>query len=210
MRTLLPPTLLATTVAVALSACGGASPPPRSGAAGDGQPAVIDVTAAMGDPHPGELAPDFELTDQSGAKTKLSSLRGSPVVLAFVTSWCPFSRAEQPYLKKFADDYTARGVKFVAVDIKEPEADYREYLGRVALPFPVLRDESGQVAVSYAPPHALPDFTDRTKVVVTSNLVLDRDGIIRFFALADLRNFDATFVYARKAVDALLTDGPKT
>jgi peroxiredoxin len=158
----------------------------------------------MGDPHEGEAAPDFELTDQNGAKTKLSSLRGSVVVLAFVTSWCPFSRAEQPYLKEFADEYAPKGVKFLAVDIKEPEADYKTYLGRVALPFPVLRDASGDVATSYVPPRALPDFTERYKVVVTSNLVIDRDGVIRFFALADLRNFDAKFVYARKAVDALL------
>ena len=193
-------------VALAPLACGGSSaPPPRS--ADDGQPKVIAVTDAMGDPHPGEPAPDFELTDQNGARMKLSSLRGSPVVLAFVTSWCPFSRAEQPYLKKFADEYAPKGVKFVAVDIKEPEADYREYLGRVAMPFPVLRDDSAQVALSYVPPRALPDFTERYKVVVTSNLVLDREGKIRFFALADLRNFDAAYVNARKAVDALLAEG---
>jgi peroxiredoxin len=189
-------------------ACGGSAPPARS--ADDGKPNVIAVTEAMGSPRAGDLAPDFELVDQDGAKTRLSSLRGSPVVLAFVTSWCPFSRAEQPYLKKFADEYTPKGVKFVAVDLKEPEADYREYLSRVAMPFPVLRDESGQVALSYVPPRALPDFTERYKVVVTSNLVLDRQGVIRFFALADLRNFDAAYVHARRAVDALLAEGTKS
>jgi peroxiredoxin Q/BCP len=202
------PLVLVLAVATGSLACGGSSPAPK--AAGDGQPQIIAVTEAMGDPHPGQPAPDFELTDQNGAKTKLSSLRGSPVVLAFVTSWCPFSRAEQPYLKKFADEYAPRGVKFVAVDIKEPEADYREYLGRMAMPFPVLRDESAQVALSYVPPRALPDFTERYKVVVTSNLILDREGTIRFFALSDLRNFDAAYVHARKALDAMLAEGPKT
>jgi peroxiredoxin len=191
-----------------LLACGGSSPPPRS--ADDGQPKVIAVTDAMGDPHPGDAAPDFDLADQSGTHTKLSSLRGSPVMLAFVTSWCPFSRAEQPYLKKLAEEYAPKGVKFVAVDIKEPEADYREYLGRMAMPFPVLRDESAQVALSYVPPRAFPEFAERYKVVVTSNLILDREGTIRFFALADTRNFDAAYVHARKALDALLADGPKT
>jgi peroxiredoxin len=196
-------------VALVPLACGGSSaPPPRS--ADDGQPQVIAVTDAMGDPHPGDPAPDFELMDQNGAKMKLSSLRGSPVVLAFVTSWCPFSRAEQPYLKKFADEYAPKGVKFVAVDIKEPEAGYREYLGRVAMPFPVLRDDSAQVALSYVPPRAILDLTERYKVVVTSNLVLDREGKIRFFALADTRNFDAAYVHARQALDALLAEGPRT
>jgi peroxiredoxin len=190
---------------LAAVACGGSSPSPQN--PGDGQPNVIAVTQAMGSPHAGDPAPDFELTDQAGAKAKLSAMRGSIVVLAFVTSWCPFSRAEQPYLKEFADEYAPKGVKFFAVDIKEPEADYRTYLSRVTMPFPVLNDASGEVATAYVPPRALPDFTERYKVVVTSNLVIDRDGIIRFFALADLRNFDAKYVHARRAVDALLAVG---
>jgi peroxiredoxin len=194
--------LLAVVALTILPACGGSSPAPQSG--GDGQPNVIAVTDTMGSPHSGDPAPDFELPDRKGEKTKLSSLRGSIVVLAFVTSWCPFSRAEQPYLKEFADEYAPKGVKFVAVDVKESEADYATYLGRVAMPFPVLRDGSGDVALSYVPPHALPDFAERYKVVVTSNLVLDRDGTIRFFALADTRNFDAKYALARKAVDSLL------
>jgi peroxiredoxin len=191
------------TLLLSAAACGGSSTTSRT--PGDGQPNVVAVTDAMGTPHPGDAAPDFELVDQVGAKTKLSSMHGSIVVLAFVTSWCPFSRAEQPYLKEFADEYAPKGVKFVAVDIKEPEPDYRSYLGRVAMPFPVLRDESGDVAMSYVPPRAFPDFTERYKVVVTSNLVIDRDGVIRFFALADSRNFDARFTHARKAVDAILS-----
>jgi peroxiredoxin len=80
-------------------------------------------------------------------------------------------------------------------------------MGRVAMPFPVLRDPSADVAMSYVPPHAFPDFTERYKVVVTSNLVIDRDGTIRFFALADSRNFDAKYTLARKAVDSLLGGG---
>ena len=35
----------------------------------------------------------------------LSALRGSVVVLAFVASFCPFSRAEQPYLAQLATDF---------------------------------------------------------------------------------------------------------
>jgi peroxiredoxin len=199
------PRLLAVLALTTLSACGGSSPAPQN--AGDGQPNVISVTDAMGSPHPGDAAPDFELSDKSGAKTKLSSLRGSIVVLAFVTSWCPFSRAEQPYLKEFADEYAPKGVKFLAVDIKENDADYATYLGRVAMPFPVLRDGSGDVALSYVPPHAFPDFTERYKVVVTSNLIIDQFGTIKFFALADTRNFDTKFTLERKVLDIILSGG---
>jgi peroxiredoxin len=171
---------------------------------------MMEVTAEMGSPHPGDAAPDFELPDQNGRKVKLASLRGSVVVLAFVTSWCPFSKAEQPSLKTLADDYKGKNVKFLAVDINEEEEDYKLYLSRVPIPFPVLRDESGDVARSYAPPRAQPSFKDRSRVTVTSNLVIDPQGTIRFFGLVDTVNFDDKLVHVRHAVDALLAQaGPK-
>jgi peroxiredoxin len=158
----------------------------------------------MGSPHVGDAAPDFTLVDQNGKSVQLSSLKGSIVVLSFVTSWCPFSKAEQPHLAKLPSLYAGKNVKFIAVDVKEAEPDYRAYLARVAMPFPVVRDESGSVASSYAPPKALPAFNDRSQVVVTSNLVLDQSGTIREFALLDTDAFDAEYVHVRAVLDGLL------
>ncbi len=192
---------------VGLVACGSASPPAASAPI---EPKIIAVSAEMGNPHPGDPAPDFELPDDKGNKVKLSSMRGSIVMLAFVTSWCPFSKAEQPHLKALADDYAPKGVKFVAVNINEPDAGYKEYLARVALPFPVLRDESGDVARTFAPPKVLLDFKDRSRVVISSNLVINADGAIRLFALADTYSFDAKFVHVRRALDEALAQGGAT
>src|SRR5947207_15260201 len=72
---------------------------PRSGEAALAPPSVL-VTEAFGSPHIGQLAPDFELVDQGGAHVRLSELRGSVVVLAFVASFCPFSAAAQPNLAR--------------------------------------------------------------------------------------------------------------
>ncbi len=44
--------------------------------------------ATAGFPLPGDLAPDFTLTDQFGQKQTLSSFRGQEVVLAFIDSRC--------------------------------------------------------------------------------------------------------------------------
>src|SRR5580658_10555213 len=114
----------------------------------------IAVTPDMGTPHVGDAAPDFDLVAQDGTHVKLSSLRGSVVMLAFVTSWCPFSEAEQPYLKALAEDYAGKNVKVVAVDIKEGDAGYRKYVDRVKMPFPVLRDTTGDVTAAFTPDHA--------------------------------------------------------
>src|SRR5436309_2133011 len=116
----------ASVVTIALAACGGGaqtSAPTTQAkptAPADDAPRVVEVTPDLGSPHEGDPAPDFELPDQDGKPTKLSSMKGSIVVLAFVTSWCPFSKAEHPNLKTFADAYAPKGVKFVAVDVAEP------------------------------------------------------------------------------------------
>lgn len=152
----------------------------------------------------GDVAPDFALNDPDGKPVKLSSLRGSVVMLALVSSWCPYSQAEQPYLAQLGRDYAAKDVRTVAVVLADTEEGYRKYLARVAMPFPVLYDAKDEVATAYDPENAQPAFKDRRKVVVTANLVLDREGRIRFFTLADTTHFDAKLVYARRAIDELL------
>jgi peroxiredoxin len=169
-------------------------------------PPSIEVTEAMGSPHLGEMAPDFELRDQDGKPVKLSALRGSVVVVAFVASFCPFSKAEQPHLAKLATDYAGKNVKVVAIGINEPEPDYRAYVARMPMGLPILRDPGGAVALTFTPPGAQPEFHDRTKALVTSNLVLDPEGRIRFFTVLDTVHFDAKLEHVRKAVDRLLAD----
>jgi peroxiredoxin Q/BCP len=184
------------------------APPTSPGQVMDAAPAepTIVVTEAMGSPHLGDVAPDFELPDQDGEPVKLSASRGSVVVLAFVASFCPFSKAEQPYLAQLATDYTGKNVKVIAIGIAEPESDYRAYLARVPMGLPVLRDEGGAVALRFTPPGAQPQFKDRTKALVTSNLVLDPERRIRFFTVLDTVHFDAKLEHVRRAVDRLLAE----
>jgi peroxiredoxin Q/BCP len=165
------------------------------------------VTEELGHPHIGDPAPDFELPDQDGNLVKLSSLRGSVVMLALVSSWCPFSRAEQSHLKDLAEAYAARGVKTVGVVVADTEEGYKKYTTRVIMPFPVLRDVRDEVGLGYAPEHALPSFKDRRKVAVTANLVIDPQGVIRHFSLVDTAHFDAELTQVRGALDTLLAQG---
>ncbi len=202
MRRLLP--VLASSLA--LAACGSSpAAAPAVAVAAPSEPSIV-VTEAMGSPHLGDRAPDFDLPDQDGKPVKLSAARGSVVVLAFVASFCPFSKAEQPHLAELAADYAGKNVKVIAIGIAEPEADYRAYLARVPMGLPVLRDEGGAVALRFTPPGAQPQFVDRTKALVTSNLVLDAEGRIRFFTVLDTVRFDAELTHVRRAIDRLLAD----
>jgi peroxiredoxin len=194
-----------------LGACATASPPvaPASPVtAEDPTPAApsIVVTDAMGTPHIGDVAPDFELPDQDGHLVKLSAARGSVVVLAFVASFCPFSKAEQPYLAKLPDEYAGKNVKVIAIEVDEPEADYRSYLARVPMHLPVLRDDGGTVTLRFTPPGAQPELVNRKMALITSNLVIDPQGKIRFFTMADTVHFDAKLVHLRRTLDQVLSE----
>jgi len=191
-------------------ACGGGTlaPPAQTGGSPiDSTPSEpsIAITEDMGSPHVGDAAPDFELADQTGSKVRLSSLRGKVVMIAFVTSWCPFSEAEQPNLAKLAADYANDPrVKVVAIDIKETGEGYDTYVGRARAPFPVLRDPTGAVTAAFTPARAQPTIKDRATVLVTSNAVIDPEGKIRFFTMVDTVHFDSRLVHARRAIEKLL------
>lgn len=188
-----------------LVACG-SSPPARSSTSGAAAatPSIV-VTEAMGHPHPGEPAPDFELRDAEGSPVRLSSYRGKVVLLTFSTSWCPFSRAEQPQLAALARAYAGQDVQIVVVSLDENDAGFREYVARGEVGGPVLHDPMGVGTAAYVPAEAQPTLRDRWKVIISSNLVIDREGVIRFFTLVDTMHFDAELRHARMVIDSLLS-----
>ena len=163
----------------------------------------------MGRPGVGDAAPDFELSDGSGYRVKLSSLRGSVVVMQFGASVCPFSKAELPHLNQLAKDYAGKNVKVLLLDVDEGKAEYEEYSSRMPLALTMLRDEKGEVAKQYAPDHAQLAIKKRQYVMIPSNLIVGRDGKIQFDTLLDSEHFDAELVALRKKLDGLVLAGGK-
>lgn len=91
------------------------------------------------------------------------------------------------------------------VDVKEPKEVASAWVQKVGYTMPVLLDEDAKVSESYAPSGILPDLP-RDQVPIASNLIIDKDGVIRFYSLLDSRNFDAKLVELRKKLDALLSE----
>jgi thioredoxin-dependent peroxiredoxin len=97
----------------------------------------------------GEPAPDFEAPDQDGAPFRLSSLKGSPVVLYFYpkadTPGCTIeSKGFQQHLAEFA----ARGVRVVGVSVDDCPAQ-KAFAAKYALLFPLVADAKKEVAGRY-------------------------------------------------------------
>ena len=93
------------------------------------------------------------------------------------------------------------------IDVMEPEATAGGWAQRWQFPFPVLLDPDGKVAESYAPPDTLPDLP-RSQVPIAANLIIDREGTIRFYTLLDSVNFDARLVALQARLDELLAISP--
>jgi peroxiredoxin len=152
----------------------------------------------------GQQAPQFELTDLNGNQVSLTSYKGKYLVIHIATTWCPFCNAEAPYLEELSQSYSEKNVKVLIIDVKEPKGLVKSKLqDRFNFSFPVLLDEDGVVAASYAPPHILPDLA-RDEVMLASNLLIDPNGKIMFMSLLDSKNFDAKLITLKERLDGLL------
>ena len=101
--------------------------------------------------------------------------------------------------------YQDQGVQVLVIDVKESEEATREFAERSGYTFPVLLDLDGSVSASYAPDSVLPDLP-RDQVPIASNLIIDGDGVIRFYSLLDSANFDAKLIQLRGVLDQLLAE----
>jgi len=91
----------------------------------------------------------------------------------------------------------------LVVDVKEPREKAGDWARKLKFTFPVLLDPEGKAAATYAPAGVLPDLA-REEVPIASNLIIDREGKIRFYSLLDSTNFDAKLVTLTARLEELL------
>ncbi|MBP5395475.1 MAG: TlpA family protein disulfide reductase [Bacteroidales bacterium] len=66
---------------------------------------------------PGNIAPDFTLSDLYGKQVSLSSYKGKVVLLDFWASWCPDCRRASPYMRYLYRKYHDKGLEIVGVSL---------------------------------------------------------------------------------------------
>jgi peroxiredoxin len=103
----------------------GSVPPGFSVAGGDGQ--------------------TFQLTDLDGRPLRLEDYRGKALWVVFWASWCPPCQAETPVLRDVYDEYRARGLELIAVEIQETVDVGRRYAESYGLRYTIGADVSGHV-----------------------------------------------------------------
>jgi peroxiredoxin len=103
---------------------------------------------------PGATAPTFELPDTEGRSHSFPAEPAPPATVVIVTcNHCPYVIAWNPRLRRAAEDYQPRGVRFLAVnsndDSRYPADSYermQQFVRDQGWPIPYLHDESQDVA----------------------------------------------------------------
>ncbi|MEM6692161.1 MAG: thioredoxin family protein, partial [Planctomycetota bacterium] len=113
----------------------------------------------------GTSAPDFSLPSTDGTTVSLADFKeAKALVVIFMCNHCPFVKHVADELKRFADDYEAKGAAVVAIssnDVEKYPADSMEKMveekASRGYSFPYLLDEDQGVAIAYSAA-CTPDF----------------------------------------------------
>jgi peroxiredoxin Q/BCP len=98
---------------------------------------------------PGDLAPDFTLSDQDGNPVTLSSLRGRTVVLYFYPeAMTPGCTTEACDFRDNLNSFAGAGVQVIGVS-KDAPAKLKQFAERDHLTFPLLSDTDLAVQQAY-------------------------------------------------------------
>jgi peroxiredoxin len=98
---------------------------------------------------PGAAVPDFRLLSLAGGTTDLGSLRGRVVLVNFWATWCPPCVAEMPSLERLHRTLGPEGLVVVGISEDAEEKAARDFVQRLGLTFPILRDAGAHTAAAY-------------------------------------------------------------
>ncbi|MGG1660789.1 peroxiredoxin family protein [Brevibacillus sp. NRS-1366] len=118
----------------------------------------------------GQVAPDFSLTDLNGNEVKLADFAGKRVLVNFWATWCPPCRIEMPHMQKFYEDYQAKDVVILGVNLTPSEKNMdvvKDFVQGQQLTFPIVLDQKGEVTQTYQ------------VVAYPTTYMLDSNGVIR-------------------------------
>lgn len=127
---------------------------------------------------PGDPAPDFELSDDSGNAVHLAGLRGQRVVLyAYPAAMTPGCTRQACDFRDSLDSLKAAGLTVIGISPDKPEklAKFRE---RESLTFPLVSDPDKSVLSSYGAFGEKTMYGKTVTGVIRSTFVIDADGKI--------------------------------
>ena len=124
--------------------------------------------------HIGEPAPSLVVPQVGGGTIDLAALRGKPVWVNFMATWCPPCQDEFPLMNGFAARYAEDGLVILAIDVKEEEGVVASFAQRLGAIFPLGLDLDGRAAQTWG------------AIALPVHFWIDADGIVRDASLGGI------------------------
>jgi thiol-disulfide isomerase/thioredoxin len=154
------------------------TPTPVAGASGSGGPspsAGASPSSADGQAfHVGEPAPALVVPQVGGGVIDLANLRGKPVWVNFMGTYCPPCIDEFPLMNRFSSRHADDGLVVIAVDVKEDEGIVAAFAEQLGATFPLGLDTDGSAALRW------------DAIALPVHFWIDKDGVIRDGALGGI------------------------
>jgi cytochrome c biogenesis protein CcmG, thiol:disulfide interchange protein DsbE len=130
---------------------------------------------------PGDIAPAFTLTADSGQRISPTDFGGKALLLNFWATWCEPCQAELPSLKALAQSLAAEGLVVLAVSEDSDLSAYRRLAGQMPRILTIRQPEK-TIQLSYGtreiPETYLIDRTGRVRAKFISNQDWTAPGIL--------------------------------
>jgi len=133
----------------------------------------------------GEKAPNFALKTVDGQTVQLSDLKGQGVLLNFWGTWCGPCKSEMPAINQ-ANQKDLKGVKIIAVNIRETPSDVRKFYKRYHLNFTTVLDRNGKVTDTY--------HIDN----IPSTFLIDQNGMVVKKITGPMKSVDDVVKYLKQ------------
>ena len=103
-----------------------------------------DAATAVGSAAVGSPAPAVDMVAFNGDPVALSQFEGTPVVLNFWATWCPFCVAEMPDFEK-VNQAAGGQVQFIGVNLQDDAGAADDLVGETGVTYLLTRDPRGVV-----------------------------------------------------------------
>jgi cytochrome c biogenesis protein CcmG, thiol:disulfide interchange protein DsbE len=132
------------------------------------------ASVAAGPFHIGQPAPALVVPQVGGGTIDLANLRGKPVWINFMATWCPPCQDEFPLMNGFAARYIDTGLVVIAIDVKEEEGAVAAFAESLNATFPLGLDGDGKAADTW------------DAIALPVHFWIDAEGVVRDGALGGI------------------------
>jgi peroxiredoxin len=138
----------------------------------DSTPASNETPVSNKTPASNE-ALDFTLATLTGANITLSELKGTPVVLNFWSTCCPYCRQQLPYFEDVAQQSEGE-IEVIAINIYDSASGIQDFLGDSKPTMTIALDSNREAFADYCRAY------NNTRGSIPFTLFVDNEGTVKY------------------------------